>query len=237
MKCSYCGKDISDDSEFCGYCGKKIKNIKKSKRIRTTISVIALIINICILIAVLINMNDIKYMLLYNKYEDDYELGLDYCENYERFIEVIDTIEKSGIRVFVMNEATDKEIAKFGEELKQIKGVRSVKFVSKEEAYNQMKKGLGEREGVMEGLDSSIFPASYMVELTNISKFDDVEKEIKKLDNFKKITSNYEWLEIGMEAKNTTEFCYAIIVTLICIFIVSDIVAIILINKEKEKVK
>ena len=156
-------------------------------------------------------------------------------ENVTHMVEGIE--DAQAIRVFVLNEATDEEVQKFGEELRKIDGVNTAELITKEEAYNQMKKGLGERQGVMEGLDPSIFPASYKVTLTDLNKNNEVQEQIYKLDNLKKITSNNETIEnlskIGRGIRIVTGIMLIILV-LISIFIISNTIKLTVHARRKE---
>ena len=156
----------------------------------------------------------------------------------ENITHMLSTIEDAqGIRVFVLNEATDEEVAKFGEELKQINGVNKVELISKEDAYNQVKKGLGDRQSVMEGLDPSIFSASYMVTLTELNMNNQVQDQINQIENLKKITSSNETIEnlanIGRWIRIITGFMLAILI-LISVFIVSNTIKLTVHARRKE---
>ena len=50
-----------------------------------------------------------------------------------------------GMQVFLINEATEEQIERFGEELRDIEGVNTVSFISREEAFNIMRSRFGER--------------------------------------------------------------------------------------------
>ena len=94
-----------------------------------------------------------------------------------------------GIQVFIVNEASEEEIEEIGEKLRKIEGVNSVEFVSREDAYNQMKKRYEEWEDAMAGIDPGIFSPSYMVTLTDLTLNASVQNQINEFDNIKKINS------------------------------------------------
>ena len=156
----------------------------------------------------------------------------------ENITNMLTTIEDAqGIRVFVLNEATDDEVTKFGDELRQIDGVNKVELITKEEAYNQVKRGLGDRQDVMEGLDPSIFSASFMVTLTDLDLNNQVQEQIMKMDNLKKITSSNETIEnlsrIGKAIRVVTGIMLVILV-LISIFIISNTIKLTVHARRKE---
>ena len=144
---------------------------------------------------------------------------------------------EQGMQVFVLNEATDEEIEKFGEELKKIEGVNSVKPISKEDAYNTMKGRLEERQTLLEGIEPSIFAASYMVTLTDLSLNDSVQNQINELDNLKKITSRNDTItalaNIGGWIRIIT-LVMLIILIAISIFIISNTIKLTVHARRKE---
>ena len=145
--------------------------------------------------------------------------------------------EAQGIQVFVLNEATDEEVAKFGEELRKIEGVNKAEPITKEEAYNQIKKGLGDKQGVMDGLDPSIFAASYMVTLTDLNLNNQVQDQIMQMENFKKITSSNETIEnlakLGRGIRIVTGIMLVILI-LISVFIISNTIKLTVHARRKE---
>jgi cell division transport system permease protein len=156
----------------------------------------------------------------------------------ENITNMLKTVEGAqGMQVFVVNGATDQEIADFGEQLKQINGVNKVELITKEDAYNQMKKGLGDKQSIMEGLDPSIFSASYMVTLTNLNMNSQVQNEINQMQNLKKITSSNETIEnlanVGRFIRIITGVMLVILV-LISVFIISNTIKLTVHARRKE---
>jgi len=49
------------------------------------------------------------------------------------------------MQVFVVNEATDEEIERVRQELREIEGVNTIDFISREEAFNIMQTRLEDR--------------------------------------------------------------------------------------------
>lgn len=99
------------------------------------------------------------------------------------------------IRVFALQEASQEEIEKLGQEIKEINGVNKTEFKTAEDAYNDVKESLKDRPGVLEALEISAFSASYIVTLTDLDLNTSVQESIYKLDNVKRITSNNQTIE------------------------------------------
>lgn len=145
--------------------------------------------------------------------------------------------DAQGMRVFLLNETTDEEIEEIGEKINQIEGVNTTEFVTKEEAYNQMKKKLGDRQELMGGLEPTIFSASYFVTLTDLSLNNSVQQKINELEHIKKITSSNETINtlatIGKWIRIVTGVTLIILV-IISVFIISNTIKLTVHARRKE---
>lgn len=148
----------------------------------------------------------------------------------------IDQIESSqAIEVFIVNDATDEEIEKLGQELLEIDGVNTIQFKTKEQALNQMKEILKNNQDILNGLD--IFPASYIVKLTDLTLSSQVQEKINKLDNVKNINSSDETSEKLVSIGSTINIITGIILVLlilISIFIIGNTIKLTVHARRKE---
>lgn len=148
----------------------------------------------------------------------------------------IDQIESSqAIEVFIVNDATDEEIEKLGQELLEIDGINTIQFKTKEQALNQMKEILKNNQDILNGLD--IFPASYIVKLTDLTLSSQVQEKINKLDNVKNINSSDETSEKLVSIGNTINIITGIILVLlilISIFIIGNTIKLTVHARRKE---
>ena len=121
----------------------------------------------------------------------------------ENINHIMTTIEKSqGIQVFIKNEATEDQVKEVGENLKQISGINTVEYVSKEEALQQMKEKFEERKDLLSGYDEkNIFPESYVVTLTDLNLTKEVKEQIQNIENVKRITSSDETITFEIRLK------------------------------------
>ena len=138
-------------------------------------------------------------------------------ENINAFVENV--AEAQGIRVFIVNTATDKEIEQVGNEILSIDGVRNVEYISKEDALESMKDWLG--EDMLEGYEKkNIFSASYDVTLTDLELNQEVQDSITQIPNVKDIRSSNETIaQVIRLAKGVKIVTGAILVLLIIISI------------------
>lgn len=156
--------------------------------------------------------------------------------NFNSFIKQVEA--EQGIQAYITNDATDDEIKTLGEEIKALDGVNTIEFVSKEEALQHMKDRLGDKSYLLDGYDqNNVFPSSYVVTLTDLSKSTEVQSKINEMNNVKKITSSDETIDMLVKiAKGVKIGSYVIISALVCIsvFIISNTIKLTVYARRKE---
>lgn len=159
-------------------------------------------------------------------------------ENINHFVK--DVEDSQGIQVFAKDEATDEQIKVLGEQIAKIEGVNKTQFKSKEDALNQMKENLGEEnESLLEGYEgeNNIFTASYVVTLTDLNLNQQVQDEIMKLDNVKKIASSNQTVSTLIDLSNGIKIVTGVILLLlivISVFIISNTIKLTVHARRKE---
>ena len=148
----------------------------------------------------------------------------------------MDELESTqGFEVFIKNDATEAEIATLGEEIREIEGVNNIQFKSKEEALTIMKERLQESQWLIDGL--YIFPASYIVKLTDLNLSEQVQEKVLELDNVKRITSSDQTMKTLVALGNGINLITGIILVLlilISIFIISNTIKLTVHARRKE---
>ncbi len=159
-------------------------------------------------------------------------------ENINHFVKNVE--DSQGIQVFAKDEATDEQIKALGEQISKIQGVNKTQFKSKEDALNQMKENLGEEnESLLEGYEgeNNIFTASYVVTLTDLNLNQQVQDEIMKLDNVKKITSSNQTVSTLIDLSNGIKIVTGVILLLlivISVFIIANTIKLTVHARRKE---
>ena len=158
-------------------------------------------------------------------------------ENINHFVQEVE--EAQGIQVFATDEATDEQIQKLGEEIQKVNGVNTIEYKSKEAALDQMKEKFSENEELLEGYEgeNNIFTASYVVTLTDLNLSGQVQEEISKLDNVKKITSSDETVSTLIDLANGVKIVTGVILVLlvvISIFIIANTIKLTVHARRKE---
>ncbi len=146
-------------------------------------------------------------------------------ENINHFVSQVES--EQGIQVFINNGTSDEEIKAIGDKLRRIEGVSSAEYVSKEQALEQMKKNFEDRKDLLDGYDgeNNIFPASYIVNLSDLKLNSQVQDQINKIDNIKKVRSSNETIEKLIQIAKGIRIATGVILILliiISIFIISN---------------
>lgn len=144
-------------------------------------------------------------------------------ENVNSLLEQVQ--RNQGIEVFIQNEATDEQISILEEQIKALNGVNTAIFKSKQEALDLMKENLKDRQELLEGYEGekNIFPASFIVTLTDLSLATEVEAKISTMENVKKITSNNDTITTLMNIANGIKIAIGVISVILLIISITII--------------
>ena len=157
-------------------------------------------------------------------------------QNINHFVAEIESAQ--GIQVFINNDATQEQMDEVGEKLRALDGVSTVEFVSKEDALNQMKEKFGDKQDLLSGYEeNNIFPASYVITLTDLTKSQEVQDQILTFDNIKKITSKDETVTTLINLANGIKIVTGVILILliiISVFIIANTIKLTVHARRKE---
>lgn len=157
-------------------------------------------------------------------------------ENLNNAVETLET--QQGMQVFIEKSASESQISQIGEQIKEIDGVNMVTYVSKEDALNQTKEKLKNKQALIAGWDEdNPFRASYMVTLTNLKLSAGVQEEIAKIDNVAEISSRDDTINGLVAIANGVRIVSAVILTLlvlISIFIIANTIKLTVHARRKE---
>ena len=144
-------------------------------------------------------------------------------ENVNNFMK--DVQGKQGINVFFKIETTKERIDEIGEQIKQLQGVSKIEYISREEAFNEMKLQLKDNAEALEGMSKERIPESYLVYLADLDRNMEIQEQIlqivgQDLDE-NGITSSNETINTVMGiAKGVRIFTFGLLVVLVLISIV-----------------
>lgn len=145
------------------------------------------------------------------------------AENLNHFVNEVEG--EQGIQVYMKKDVTDEQIQALKRQLLEINGINTVEFVSQADALQEIKDKFGDKASLLEGRDESIFPVSYIITLTDLSKSSEIQEQISKLDNIEEIRSSNETISTLVKiAKGIRIATYVISACLIvfAIFIITN---------------
>ena len=152
---------------------------------------------------------------------------------------------EQGIEVFLYDISEDQTKA-LEDYIRNIDGINTVEYKSKEDALNQLKSQFKDREDLLSGYDeNNIFPASYVVTLTDLTKNNEVKQKIDEYDKdkpdtekvIKKITSSDETITTLINLANGIRIITGVILVIliiISIFIISNTIQLTVHARRKE---
>lgn len=163
-------------------------------------------------------------------------------ENINHIVKEVESAQ--GMQVFFYPDTEEKAILETGEKIRNIKingvlAVNSADRRTKEDALNIMKERLKDNPIALEGLDgeNNIFSESYVVTLTDLNLSSQVQEEISKMDNVKRITSKDQTITTLLKLANGIKIITGVILVLlifISIFIISNTIKLTVHARRKE---
>ena len=157
----------------------------------------------------------------------------------ENINHIMSTVEDAqAIQVFLKLDTTDKQRQTIEEEIKQINGVDkdNLKFLSKEEGFEQYLERYGDKAYLFEPYQE-IIPDSYIINFTDLSLVNEVEKQVTEIENVEKVTSANETMEKLVSITNGIRIVtIAILAGLVvgAIFIISNTIKLTVYARRKE---
>lgn len=152
---------------------------------------------------------------------------------------------EQGIEVFLYDISEDQTKA-VEDYIRNIDGVNTAEYKSKEDALNQLKSQFKDREELLAGYEeNNIFPASYVVTLTDLTKSNEVIEKIWAYNNdksdtekvIKNITSKDETVTTLINLANGIRIITGVILAIliiISIFIISNTIKLTVHARRKE---
>lgn len=154
---------------------------------------------------------------------------------------IMETVEQQqGMQVYLDKSATSDEVRSVEQKIRQITGVNTVTYVSKETALNQAKEQLKNNESIekfMEGITEDRFQDSFTVTLTDLSLNKSVQDKIHEIDNRIEIVAQDQTmgtLEGIARGLRVGIFILLIALMIISIFIIGNTIKLSVHSRRKE---
>lgn len=141
------------------------------------------------------------------------------------------------VQAYLNLELTNEQVESVGNKLKNIEGVKSVQFVSKEQALENMKNRLEENKSMLDGLESNPFQNIYTIYLDDVEKTDIVAKNVESVEGVDEVVYYKDVLDKLIKISDITRVGGIAIISvllIISIFIISNTIKITVIARETE---
>ena len=151
----------------------------------------------------------------------------------------VETVKvEQGIQAFNEDTATDADIEYIKDAIKKIDGVGEIRYISKDEAYEDAKNVFKDQEYFLEGLDKvQIFPASYVVKFADIEKADNIKSQIEKIDGIYKVKYNSSTINAVISISKIANIFLlgiGVVLLVVSIFIISNTIKLAVYSNKRE---
>lgn len=145
---------------------------------------------------------------------------------------------EQGLQAFIDDTATEDEIDYMQDEIAQITGVKEVKYIDKDMAYEDAKVAFKDQEYFLEGMDKlKIFPASFVVKFADIGQSSTVKTAVEKVDGIYKVKYNEGTIQAVISlSKIANVFLLGIgaVLLVVSVFIISNTIKIAVYSNKRE---
>ena len=144
--------------------------------------------------------------------------------------------EVNEIRVALDSNLSEDDTIYIKEQLEKINGVESVKYQTKDEAFNSMKESFGDDKELLEGVKNPL-DDYYIVTISDSQKIKTLANSIKKIDGVIEVQYYQEIMENFLKASNTVKQFGGIVIgflLVICLVLISNTIKTRVYSKKEE---
>lgn len=145
--------------------------------------------------------------------------------------------DQNVIMVYLNDDLSEDKINKAGQDIRMIPNVQAVDFVSKEDAYEEQLKSMGDEAKLLDGLEENPLPDAYKVTLSSLDDYDNVLKMLTSVENTLSIRGNSELAsQVRQIRTGVTYISIGMIVMLLAVslFIIANTVRVTMYNRRLE---
>ena len=158
-------------------------------------------------------------------------------ENVNYIIEQVQS--EQAMQIFINPEATAEQETELGNKIRETQYVNTTEYVSQEQALNEMKEWLGEDSAILDPYsgEDNPFKASYVITLTDLTKTDEVQKQIESYENVASVQAGNTTINRLVDIANgirTATGVILVLLILISIFIIANTIKLTVHARRKE---
>ena len=141
------------------------------------------------------------------------------------------------VAVFLQDNLAPDLVRQLGRELRQIKGVAQVTFVSKEEALAKLKRDLGDKSGLLSGLEENPLPDSFRLRPKDAAAVPLIAKEAAALPGVEKVRYGEGVVEKLVKITNSVRLAALALVALFglaAVFLIVTTIRLSILSRQEE---
>ena len=142
------------------------------------------------------------------------------------------------IRAYLSPKVDEKALRAIQEQLKQIPGIQSFEYISKEKALERMKQQFGDKEGLLDGIDKiNPLPASFEIKVAEPSMLSGVAETVKALSGIDEVDYQKELVDKLLLVTRTMRFGSVLVVVglgVVTIFLIANTIRLTVYARRKE---
>lgn len=141
------------------------------------------------------------------------------------------------LQVFCYAALDDTQVAQVEEALKANTEIAGYQLVTKQQAFNKVKEYLGNDSGVLEGLDDSFLPVSFIIELKNPEKSSQIVNDLKDISGVETVKYSQDTIDTISKITywmNLISIIMISILAVVSIFIISNTIKLTVFARRKE---
>ena len=150
---------------------------------------------------------------------------------------LLDKIESQNvIMVYIEDGTTDEQIDKLNQEIYDLGNIQDCIFVSKEEAFENSKKELGEDAALIEGMDNPM-PDAYKITVSDMTLFKQTVKGLNNLEHIEKVRENSDVADKLIDIRYAVTIVIAgmvLLLFIVSLFIIANTIRITMFSRRLE---
>ncbi len=150
---------------------------------------------------------------------------------------LLDKIESQNvIMVYIEDGTTDEQIEKLNKDIYGLGNIEDCIFVSKEEAFENSKKELGEDSALLEGMENPM-PDAYKVTVSDMTLFKQTVKGLKSLDYIETVRENSDIADKLIDIRYAVTVVVAgmvLLLFIVSLFIIANTIRITMFSRRLE---
>ncbi len=151
----------------------------------------------------------------------------------------VETVRREqGFQAFISDASTETEIEYIKDNIKIIKGVKDIKYINKDMAFEDAKNVFKDQEYLLKGLEKvKPFPASFVITFNDIKDASIIKDEVEKIDGITKVKYNETTIEAVITISNIANlFLLGVgsIMLVISMFIISNTIKLAVYSNKRE---